>query len=105
LKNSTSLCSIQTEFKNISEKAIKIVLQFSTLYLCEHGFSTLTNIKTKNRERLTNIEKEMRVVPFTYKTKYWKCMQQSSGPNITLNNLKNVFILYHLSILLYYYID
>lgn len=39
--------SIQTEFKNISEKTIKILLQISTSYLCEHRFSTLTNIKTK----------------------------------------------------------
>ncbi|KAF0691092.1 zinc finger BED domain-containing protein 5-like isoform X2 [Aphis craccivora] len=53
--------SIQTDFKNISEKAIKILLKFSTPYLCKYGFSTLTNIKTKKRERLTNIAEEMRV--------------------------------------------
>lgn len=52
---------LYSEFKNISEKAIKILLQFSTSYLCEHGFSTLTNIETNKRERLTNIEEEIRV--------------------------------------------
>lgn len=40
---------------------IKIVLKCLTLYLCEFRFLTLTNIKIKKRERLTNIEEEMRV--------------------------------------------
>jgi len=53
--------SVETKFKKISEKAISILFQFSTSYLCELGFSTLTNIKTKKQVRLTNIEEEMRV--------------------------------------------
>jgi len=36
-------------------------MQFSTSYLCELGFSTLHNIKSKKRERLCCIEDEMRV--------------------------------------------
>jgi len=37
------------------------LMQFSTSYLCELGFSTLHNIKSKKPERLCCIEEEMRV--------------------------------------------
>jgi hypothetical protein len=53
--------SIKEKFSNISEKALIILLQFSTSYLCELGFSTLTNIKTKKREKILGLEEEMRV--------------------------------------------
>ncbi|XP_072380368.1 protein FAM200C-like [Diabrotica undecimpunctata] len=39
-------------FKIVHEDAIKKLLPFGTTYLCEQGFSTLMNIKTKNRNRL-----------------------------------------------------
>ena len=52
---------IQTEFKNISEKVIKMLFLFSTSYLYEHGFSALTFLEIKKRERLTNVKEEMRV--------------------------------------------
>lgn len=53
--------SIENEHPLIVKRALNILLLFSTSYLCELGFSTLTNIKTKKRERLTNLEEEMRV--------------------------------------------
>jgi len=53
--------SVQQEYPQISKKAINILLFFSTSYLCEIGFSTLTNIKTKKREKLLHLEEEMRV--------------------------------------------
>ena len=43
------------------KKALNILLQFSTSYLCEFGFSALANIKTEKRSRLLNVEDDMRV--------------------------------------------
>jgi zinc finger BED domain-containing protein 5/7/8/9 len=39
-------------FKIAHEEAVKKLLPFATTYPCEQGFSTLMNIKTKNRNRL-----------------------------------------------------
>ncbi|XP_068201795.1 protein FAM200A-like [Palaemon carinicauda] len=53
--------SVQEEYPTLSKKALSLLLQFSTSYLCELGFSTLNNINTKKRERLRSTEEEMRV--------------------------------------------
>lgn len=49
------------EYPVIAVEAVNTLLHFSTTYLCELGFSTLTNIKNKKRERLLSVEQEMRV--------------------------------------------
>jgi hypothetical protein len=46
---------------NISQKAQIILLQFSTTYLCELGFSALATVKNTKRERLLTVEDELRV--------------------------------------------
>ena len=49
------------EYPEIAMKAVNTLLHFSTTYLCELGFSALTNIKNKKRERLLSVEQEMHV--------------------------------------------
>lgn len=53
--------SLEKEYPLIAKNAINKLLLFSTSYLCEVGFSTLLNIKTKKRTRIGNLEEEMRV--------------------------------------------
>ncbi|GFU87684.1 zinc finger BED domain-containing protein 5 [Trichonephila clavipes] len=48
------------EFSELKTKAFRILLPFSTSYLCETGFSAVAALKTKYRSQL-NIEKELRV--------------------------------------------
>lgn len=55
--------SIQREYPLLSKEAIRVLLQFSTSWLCEHGFSALTNIKTKRRQKMlsSTLEDNMRI--------------------------------------------
>jgi hypothetical protein len=48
--------SVRTEFPELSEEALKVVMQFSTTYLCEKGFSSLLQLKTKYRIDLAHAD-------------------------------------------------
>ncbi|KAL7643676.1 UNVERIFIED_CONTAM: hypothetical protein RMT77_005659 [Armadillidium vulgare] len=53
--------SLQNEYHALAKKTLSVLLQFSTSYVCELGFSTLNSIKHKKRERLRSTEEDMRV--------------------------------------------
>ena len=53
--------SIREEYPSTAKKALSVLIQFSTSYLCELGFSSLTNIKCKKRQNIQCIEEELRV--------------------------------------------
>ena len=53
--------SLETEYRVVSSCAVAILLPFSTTYLCELSFSSLTYIKNKYRERLKAVDQELRV--------------------------------------------
>lgn len=48
------------EYPLLGLTAIKILLPFASSWYCEFGFSALTEIKNRKRERLTSIDSEMR---------------------------------------------
>lgn len=43
---------MQAEYSALSRKAVNKLLPFTTTYLCETAFSTMSIIKTKHRNRL-----------------------------------------------------
>ena len=57
---STFWVSLLDSYPILSKKALFILIPFVTTYLCESGFSTLVNIKTKKRPRLL-VEHDIRV--------------------------------------------
>lgn len=52
--------TVTSEYSTLARRAIKILLPFSTTYLCESGFSTLVQLKSKQRNRL-DTEHDLRI--------------------------------------------
>jgi len=50
--------AVKKQYPSLAKKAVAILMQFSTSYLCELGFSKLHNMKSKKREWLCCIEEE-----------------------------------------------
>ena len=72
--------SLLLEHKEISEKATKILLPFTTSYLCETGFSAVAVIKSKYRSKI-NVEREMRLAISKIQPRFEKlCRSKQAHP-------------------------
>lgn len=53
-------CEQIAPYPNLAMRALKVLVPFTTTYLCETGFSALLNLKSKWRNRL-DVSDDMRV--------------------------------------------
>jgi hypothetical protein len=49
------------EYVQLSDEALKMLMPFSTTYLCEAAFSSMVTIKNKYRTRLNMLEPDLRL--------------------------------------------
>ena len=52
---------VDKKYPAIAQKALQLLVQFSTSYFCSFGFSALTTIKYKRQAQLLSVEDELRV--------------------------------------------
>jgi zinc finger BED domain-containing protein 5/7/8/9 len=52
---------VRKDYPQLSNKALKVLIPFPTTYLCEKAFSALAYIKNKFRNRIENVESELRL--------------------------------------------
>jgi hypothetical protein len=53
-------CAMRRSYPNVALLAFRVLVPFASTYLCESGFSTLLQIKTKARNRL-DVQDDMRL--------------------------------------------
>ena len=81
-ENTESLASFwikaKVEYPDLADNAIKTLIPFPTTYLCEHGFSTMSIIKTKYRN-LINIHSPFRLALSTIEPRLEKIISQKQA--------------------------
>jgi hypothetical protein len=74
----------QPIYTEISNEVLQVLVQFSSTYLCESGFSSLTIIKTKHRNRL-DVEFDLRCSLSNIEPELKKIVQRKVLLAFTLN--------------------
>jgi zinc finger BED domain-containing protein 5/7/8/9 len=69
---------MKSEYPDLFDKALRILLPFATSYLCESGFSALTTIKTKHRARLS-VEDDLRLCLSRLSPRYDKLCDETQA--------------------------
>ena len=50
-----------TSYTVLAKQALRVLMPFATTYLCEAAFSAMAAVKTKHRQRLDAVEKDLRL--------------------------------------------
>lgn len=74
---------ISETYPVLSDVVMNSLLMFPSIYLCEQGFSTLLNMKTKYRSRL-NVEHDLRVCLSNTAPRIEKLVYKKTGTAFTL---------------------
>ena len=69
---------MRSEYPELYDKALRILLPFATSYLCETGFSALTTMKTKHRARLV-VEDDLRLCLSRLSPRYDKLCDETQA--------------------------
>ena len=67
----------------LAERALNILISFSTTYLCEKGFSTVIGLKTKKRNRLS-VQNDARICTECYGSKNYSTGHADAVATVTL---------------------
>lgn len=71
-----------SKYLSLATHAIKIILPFSTMYLCESGFSSLVQLKSKQKNRL-DIEHDLRVALSTITPDFETLIRSKAHPQLS----------------------
>ena len=72
------------EYKKLAQKAITILIQMPTTYLCKESFFNLVEIKSKKRNSLHNIDSLMRgAIEKEIKPRYLQSLKQCNNKEAT----------------------
>ena len=67
-------------YPKVGEEALRLILPFSSTYLCEAGFSALVVLKTKQRNRL-NVENDLRCALSSFKPRISDLVKKEQHPS------------------------